>query len=861
MTSATGRTIERQRILIQGIVQGVGFRPFIYGLALRWGLVGFVRNDSAGVTIEVEGTPAALDGFQRALHTETPPLARIDTVVVEPLPPRQETTFVIAHSQAGAERLALISPDMATCDDCLRELFDPADRRYRYPFTNCTNCGPRFTIVQDVPYDRDKTTMRVFPMCPACQKEYDDPLNRRFHAQPNACPVCGPQVYLLNDKTYFTAEGAVRDPARAIAMAAQQLASGAILAIKGLGGYHLACDALNAEAVQRLRQRKHREAKPFALMVPDVATARQLCEVSDAEAALLQAHRRPIVLLRQHPDCPVAPGVAPAYDTLGIMLPYTPLHHLLLAAFADLTTQPTDSTPALPACGEGVSGLSPQAGGLRGVHQQGAGEPTARPAVLVMTSGNLSEEPIAYRDDDARERLAPIADDTLAHNRDIHMRCDDSVVRIVAGGTQFFRRSRGYAPEPIPLAMDLPAPMLACGGHLKNTFCLGKGRQAFVSHHIGDLENLETLTSFREGIVHFERLFDIHPEVVAYDLHPEYLATKYALDRDVSVKIGVQHHHAHIASVLAEHGLEGPVIGVAADGTGYGTDGAVWGCELMVADLAAFARLAHLAYVPLPGGDQAVRQPWRMAAVYLTRAYGDAFPDTMDIPFVWHLDRARWHVLAQMIARGLNSPPTSSLGRLFDAVAALVGLRGEVYYEGQAAIELEMVADESRDPYPFGIAAIPALMSFTSSIEIPTQGPLGPERYSGPSGPRWARYNGQPAALDVAPVIRAITEDLQRGVPVSRIAGRFHATIAALLAAACERAREASGLNVVALSGGVFQNRLLLEQLTARLEASGFQVYTNRRVPPNDGGLSLGQLAVAAAQLRSQPQLAAAGGG
>ena len=781
MVSAIGSTIQRRRILIQGIVQGVGFRPFVYRQALRWGLVGFVLNNSLGVTIEVEGSSEALDRFQRTLREEAPPLARIDSLVTELITPCHDMVFVIAHSQAGTERHALISPDTAACNDCLRELFDPRDRRYHYPFTNCTNCGPRFTIIQDVPYDRDKTTMRVFPMCPACQSEYDDPLNRRFHAQPNACPVCGPQVQLLS---WTNRPSSNEDP---IATAVQCLANGAILAIKGLGGYHLACDALNVEAVQRLRQRKNREAKPFALMVPDLETARRLCQVSEAEATLLQSRQRPIVLLNQLPGNLVAPAVSPAYNTLGIMLPYTPLHHLLLHAFA--------------------ATIAPD-----------------RLAVLVMTSGNLSDEPIAYQDDDAQERLASIAESMLTHNREIHMRCDDPVVRITASGEQLFRRSRGYAPEPILLSFDFPIPLLACGGHLKNTFCLGKGRQAFVSHHIGDLENLETLTSFCEGIEHFQRLFDIHPEAIAYDLHPEYLATKYALDLDIPQKIGVQHHHAHIASVLAEHGLSGPVIGVAADGTGYGTDGAVWGCEIMEASLLGFERLAHLTYVPLPGGEQAVRQPWRMAAAYLAQAYGDAFLE-LDIPFVHQLDRSKWRTLAQMIAKSINSPPTSSLGRLFDAVAALIGLRSEVLYEGQAAIELEMLAERygPADIYPFALG----------------------ERRNGTTG-----YS-QGMLLQVAPMIRAIVSDIQQGLSLPQIANCFHRSIAELLAMACHQAREQTGLNVVALSGGVFQNQLLLKQLMARLEEMAFQVYINRRVPPNDGGLSLGQIAVAAARLQA----------
>ncbi|HWQ11717.1 MAG TPA: carbamoyltransferase HypF [Roseiflexaceae bacterium] len=813
MAPSIATTVRRRRIAVQGIVQGVGFRPFVYGQALRCGLAGFVLNDSAGVTIEVEGAHEALAAFERALRAAAPPLARVDSIAVEEVPPRGETVFAIAHSRAGPERRTLIAPDTATCEDCLREVLDPADRRYRYPFTNCTNCGPRFTIVQDVPYDREKTTMRVFPMCDSCRAEYENPLDRRFHAQPNACPACGPALELqiadrrlqleIPQPATCDLRSAPRDP---IDAAAYYLARGAILAIKGLGGYHLACDPCDTEAVARLRQRKRREAKPFALMAADLEEARRLCAVSDAEAALLLSRRRPIVLLRRAPGCVLAPDVAPGYDTLGVMLPYTPLHHLLLRAFA-------------------------------------AASGPARPAALVMTSGNLSDEPIAYRDDDARARLAPIADGTLAHNRAIHMRCDDSVSRIVAGGEQLVRRSRGYAPEPIPLAFACPVPLLACGGHLKNTFCLGKGKQAFVSHHIGDLDNLETLQSFREGIAHFQRLFDISPEAVAHDMHPDYASTRFALemqhakcskqhapcevqhDHDdgagsacsivhAPLCIPVQHHHAHIASVLAEHGIEGPLIGVAADGTGYGTDGAIWGCEVMAADLCGFERLLHLAYVPLPGGEQAVRQPWRMAAACLSQTYGAAFEE-LEIPFVRQLDR-RWRALAQMIARGINSPPTSSLGRLFDAVAALLLIRGEVQYEGQAAIELEMLAEPSEELYPFAIG------------------------------------DGRPATLDAAPLIRAIVEDLRRRVPAPCIAGRFHRTMAELLAAACVRAREITGLRAVALSGGSFQNRLLLERLVARLEELGFQVYLNRRVPPNDGGLSFGQLAVAAAQLRQK---------
>jgi hydrogenase maturation protein HypF len=783
MTVVMGSTIQRQRLLVQGIVQGVGFRPFIYSQARRLGLAGFVRNDSQGVTLEVEGSDEALANFQRALNEELPPLARITSLVVEPVEPTHEEGFAILQSERQIERSALISPDTATCAECLHELFDPDDRRAHYPFINCTNCGPRFTIVQDIPYDRAMTTMRAFPLCPTCQAEYDDPGDRRFHAQPNACPVCGPQVSLFTWDDMGEVQPVALASSEVLREAARLLADGAILAIKGLGGYHLACDALDEEAVHHLRQRKHREAKPFALMARDLATVRQLCQVNDDEAALLQSYRRPIVLLAQQPACHVAPDVAPVSKTLGMMLPYTPLHHVLLQHFAEII-------------------------------------PAERPAVLVMTSGNLSDEPIAYRDDDAALRLQTIAEGMVMHNRAIHMRCDDSVVRVVAGSEQIFRRARGYAPEPLQLAFDLPIPVLACGGHLKNTFCLGKGRSAFLSHHIGDMENLATLASFRAGITHFQRLFDIAPEAIVHDLHPEYLATRYALDSAFALKIGVQHHHAHIASVLAEHGLRGPVIGVAADGTGFGSDGAIWGCEILAADLCSFERLAHLTYVPLPGGEQAVRQPWRMAATYLAQTYGKAFLD-LDLPFVQQLDRATWRTLAQMSEQGINSPLTSSLGRLFDAVAALLGVRSEIVYEGQAAIELEALAQSVREAglgrrecYPFHIG------------------------------------EQTPALLDVTPIMRGIVEDLQHRVPVAAIAWRFHRTLAGLLACACLAARQQTGLKQVALSGGVFQNRLLLEQLCERLNELDFEVFINRRVPPNDGGLSFGQLAVAAARLR-----------
>lgn len=775
---------ERQLIRVQGIVQGVGFRPFVYGLAAELELAGFVCNDSQGVIIEIEGPPWTLASFQKSLYSRKPPLAQIDTVTITFVPLQGDNSFTITPSQSAPSHRALIAPDVATCDDCLQELLDPYDRRYGYPFINCTNCGPRFTIVQDIPYDRDKTTMRVFPLCVDCQTEYDDPLHRRFHAQPNACPLCGPQIQLSDNSRQYPVknkQSPITNPHKRsdpINQTAELLASGHIVAIKGLGGYHLACDALNETAVDNLRHRKHRQAKPFALMVPDLETAQQLCVINETEAELLQSRQRPIVLMRQHSHSPITAAVAPCYNSLALMLPYTPLHTLLMRDFAELV-----GPERLPA--------------------------------LVMTSGNVSEEPIAYHDDEARRRLESIADNFLLHNRNIHIRCDDSVIRVVTGGIQMLRRSRGYVPAPIRLQQPVPLPILAVGAHLKNTFCLAKESRAFISHHIGDLENLETLTSFQEGIHHFQRLFDIEPEAVAYDLHPEYLATKHALSLDLPYKIGVQHHHAHIASVIAEHDLvDEPLIGVAADGTGYGLDGAIWGGEFLVADCREFERVAHLAYVPLPGGEQAIKQPWRMAAVYLYYTFDDDFLN-LDIPFVQQLDQQKWRPLTQMIARGLNSPPTSSFGRLFDAVSALLGIRHEVLYEGQAAIELEMMAQTTEQTYPFEIR------------------------------------NSMPAQLDVRSTISAIVKDIQQGTSIALIAGRFQRTVARMIADVCHQIRHQSQLNRVALSGGVFQNSLLLEQTVPLLRDQGFQVYTNHQVPPNDGGISLGQAAIAGAKLRN----------
>ncbi|SFR02546.1 hydrogenase maturation protein HypF [Lentzea waywayandensis] len=718
---------------VAGVVQGVGFRPYVHRLATGLRLSGRVGNDVAGVFIEIEGTQENVTEFLSALPRDPPPLARIDRVHVTACAARGADGFEIAASRDGGAHGALVSADFATCADCLRELFDPADRRYRYPFVNCTHCGPRFTIVREVPYDRPRTTMADFPMCAACGAEYTDPTDRRFHAEPTCCPDCGPRLEL----------GGSTDP---VGDAVARLADGQVLAIKGLGGFHLAVLAAHPTAPAVLRARKHRADKPFAVMVADLRQATELCEVDEIGERELTGPRRPIVLLPRRADARISAAVAPATSELGLMLPYTPLHHLLLR---DL------------------------------------GEP------IVLTSGNISDEPIAYRDAD---RLAGIADAVLTHNRPIHIRADDSVVR---AGT-VLRRSRGYAPEPLVLPLSCPQPVLACGAELKNTFCLTKGSHAFLSQHIGDLTDHETYVSFTESVQHFQRLFGITPRVVAHDLHPDYLSTRYAGELDDVDLIGVQHHHAHIASCLADNGETGPVIGVAFDGTGYGPDGTIWGGEFLVADLSGYERAGHLRPVPLPGGDAAVRQPWRMAAAYLPNA---------DLP-VTRRHKTQWAAVVAMARNGVNAPLTSSAGRLFDAAAALLDVRDEITYEGQAAIELEQCADPSTsEGYP---AAVHDLVVHGEDL------------------------------------LHAIVADLHAGVDRAVIAARFHNGLADAVVTCCARLREHTGLQTVALSGGVFQNALLLRRTAAGLRRRGFRVLTHQRVPANDGGISLGQAVVAA---------------
>ncbi|MGH2713109.1 MAG: carbamoyltransferase HypF [Thermoleophilaceae bacterium] len=742
----------RVRARVEGTVQGVGFRPFVYRLAGELDLAGWVLNDERGVLLEVEGESGSVESFLRRLPAEAPPLAAVESVTAEDLAPTGDRGFAIVASERRGQADAPVSPDSATCRDCLRELFDPADRRYRYPFVNCTNCGPRFTIVRGVPYDRPLTTMAGFEMCEACRAEYEDPGDRRFHAQPNACPACGPTL------------------SAAPSMILHALVTGAVVAVKGLGGYHLACACDDEAAVATLRRRKHREDKPFALMAPDLAAARRLVELSAEEEDLLDGRARPIVIARRRSDADVAPSVAPGSPDLGVMLPYTPLHHLLL-------------------------------------HDVG------RP--LVMTSGNVSDEPIAYEDGDAVERLKGIADLFLMHDRPIHMRTDDSVIRATSRGPLLLRRSRGYVPDGVYLPVRVVRPILACGAELKSTFCVAKGRRAWVSHHIGDLENWETLRSFREGIEHFERLFAVEPEVVAHDLHPDYLSTKEALEREGVEHVGVQHHHAHLAACLAEYGERGPAVGAIFDGTGYGPDRTVWGGELLVGGLAGFERAGSLWPVRMPGGERAIKEPWRMACAWLAEGQDDPAPPAT---LRGRVEQRRWSEVTSLARSGMASPITTSMGRLFDAVAALCGLRTTVNYEGQAAAEFEAIADRREE----GAYQLPLLAD-----------PHSPDARD----PR--------LLLDARQTVLAILHDLSAGPAL--VSARFHNTVAAATAAACGRVADADGLDTVVLSGGVFQNRLLLERTAAALDDAGLRVLVPERLPPNDGGISYGQAAVAAA--------------
>jgi hydrogenase maturation protein HypF len=766
----------RSSIKINGIVQGVGFRPFIYNLAHKYGLKGWVYNYSGGVEIEIEGDGTTLKDFIADIRAKHPPMAHILNMEVrDSLPLRDYEDFEIRKSQDEEDLFVPVSPDISICGDCTRELMDPGDRRYLYPFINCTNCGPRFTITQDIPYDRGKTTMSKFTMCSSCQREYDDPRNRRFHAQPNACPHCGPRLELWDPSGPMSG-------VEPIAETIKLLKHGQIMAIKGLGGFHLACDAENEAAIGELRRRKLRTFKPFAVMSADIESIKTYCYVSPREEAILSGPRRPIVLLKRRGDSPIAPQVAPHNNFIGVMLPYTPLHYLLFK------NPPSSGIHPLPTENHFLA--------------------------LVMTSANFSEEPITMDNDEALEKLWSLADFILMHDRDIHIRCDDSVANALFDEEVAIRRSRGFAPHPLYLKTLSPG-ILALGAELKNTFCLSKDNFYFISQHMGDLENLEAYDFFQDTISHYKRFFRIEPQLIVYDLHPDYLSTRYAQDYSMEnvncSLVPVQHHHAHIASCMAENGVEGKVIGVAFDGTGYGVDGHIWGGEFFVAGYSDFSRFAHLRYTPMPGADAAIRNPYRMALGFLYDLFGEGFLDT-GLELASRRKRQELTIILRQIERKINTPLTSSCGRLFDAVSSLIGLRDTITYEGQAAIELEMIADSGvRGEYTWDIY----------------------------------EEDGQ-LIIDTLLVIRDIIADLEKGIPAEEISAKFHNTVSDLIRGICNRVRDREGLNKVVLSGGVFQNRLLAKQTVELLRKEGFETFFHKRIPTNDGGISLGQAVIAA---------------
>ncbi len=755
--------LNRLRISIKGIVQGVGFRPFIYNLAKSYFLRGYVLNNTKGVEMEVEGEKENINSFLQDIYVKSPPLALIEKIDYQELPFIGYKEFKIKSSRKEEEGLLPISPDIGICEDCLRELFDPKDRRYRYPFINCTNCGPRFTIIKDIPYDRERTTMNVFKMCKDCESEYNDPSNRRFHAQPNACWICGPKVELVDRKGK---EIETNDP---ISFAAELLKKGNIVAVKGIGGYHLACDATQREVIIRLRKRKNRIDKPFALMMLTLEQIKKFCKIREEEEHLLLSPRKPIVLLKRKDNDFLPQEIAPKNKYLGVMLPYTPLHYLLL------------ERAKVP---------------------------------LIMTSGNISEEPIAYKDEEALEKLGKIADAFLVHNREIQIRVDDSVSKVVEGRSMIIRRSRGYAPQPLKVNVKAKKCVLATGGHLKNTFCLLKGNYGILSHHIGDLENLEALSALEEGVEHYKKIFHCQPQVIACDMHPNYASTiiarEYAKKNSLPL-ILVQHHHAHIASLLAEKQIDREVIGVAFDGSGLGSDGNIWGGEFLIADQVRFKRVAHLRYIPLPGGEAAIKEPWRMALSYLYEIYGDRCDDIACQILSDLVKFEKISIVQSLIRRRINSPLTSSVGRLFDAVSSILGIRGRINYEGQAAIELEMLAEDKEEKsYPFRVVE-------------------GKEGF----------------IIDTLPLVKAIIEERREGKDTVVIATKFHWTLSQIVLKVCELLRNHWNLNEVALSGGVFQNSLILKQVIYLLTSSGFKILSHNLLPPNDGGISLGQAVVA----------------
>lgn len=767
---------QRYVLEITGIVQGVGFRPFIYSFAKSMNLKGWVSNTGKGVIIEFEGSDIDINDLTEKIKEQAPPLSIIKDIQVKELTSKGYKNFEIRHSIEDTKKQVFISPDVSICSDCANELYNSNDHRYMYPFINCTNCGPRFTIIRDIPYDRKNTTMNIFPMCEKCEGEYTNPLDRRYHAQPVSCYDCGPSLKLLDSQ---------RNEVKTddyISFIRKEIMQGKIAAIKGIGGYHLACDAYNTYAVGRLRQRKHRDEKPFALMTKDISTAYKHCCINNEEKKLIESFRKPIVLLQKREDCVLPDQIAPGNPFLGLMLPYTPLHMLIF-------DYPIDNT--------------------------------AFTDTLVMTSANISSEPIVYKDEEALENLGGIADYFLTNNREIYIRTDDSVTRVFRNKEYIIRRSRGYVPLPITAdvfdSQHIPS-ILACGGELKNTFCLNKENEFYPSHHIGDLENAETLSSFEEGIEHFKNMFNIEPEVIAYDLHPEYLSTKYAMDSNITVKIPVQHHHAHVASCMAENGINGDVIGVAFDGTGYGEDGHIWGGEFFTGNYAEFKREGHFDYVSMPGGERAIKEPWRMAVSCLEKCFADGITDIYSLidqnNFFESVDRNSIKIILNMIQNKLNSPLTSSAGRLFDAVSAMLGIRKTINYEGQAAIELEQAADKAvSEAYDFEL-----------------------------------KQQGNEFVINTALIFSGLMHDMKNGTDKGISAMKFHNSVVNIITAGCEMLREKTGLNRVILSGGVFQNMTLLEKTLQALEIKAFEAYTHSLVPSNDGGISLGQAVIAVAR-------------
>ncbi|KPL19816.1 MAG: hypothetical protein AMJ92_01205 [candidate division Zixibacteria bacterium SM23_81] len=757
-------------ITLRGVVQGVGFRPFVHRLARENDLAGSVRNFSGGVVIEVEGSRDRVEEFYRRVSEDAPPMANVVTKRIQSQPPRGLETFSVRESALVDEEFVLVPPDICLCRRCQEELLDPRDRRHRYPFINCTDCGPRFTIISDMPYDRPMTTMRAFNMCDQCQREYEDIEDRRYHAQPNACPICGPHLWFRDQKGY-QARGE-----KALQEAIERLRRGQIVAVKGIGGFHFCCDATNDQAVARLRRRKNRPTKPLAIMSLDLNRVRSYCRLSPAEEQLLSTPMRPIVILERRADSPIAAQVAPGSNTLGVMLPYAPVHVLLLE-----------------------------------------GDPVA----IVATSANLSDQPLVRSNQEAREQLSQIADAYLFHNREIHTSCDDSIFRFIAGQPMPIRRARGYAPSPIRLPFESP-PILACGGELKSTFCLTREDNAFLSQHIGDLKNAETYQFYLNMIQRFQHLFRVQPMIVAHDLHPQYLSTRFA--RELSEggqkelkRVAVQHHHAHVGACMAENGVVEPVIGVVFDGLGYGADGHIWGAEFMVADYKAFHRMGQLRYVPLPGGDVANREPWRMALSHLYSLCGPEL-GTWERSLFSHLNAQHLEGVLQMLVRGYNAPLVSSMGRLFDAVSSLLGLCQHNTYEGEAAVNLQVTAENISDPLP----------GYSWSIS----------------------RKGDYITVDPNPLFSELLQDLRRHMTIPEIARRFHQSVAELVGLGCRHIRAVSNLSRVALSGGVFQNKLLTELTVDLLRRDGFEPLLHQKVPPNDGGIALGQAAVAGYQNR-----------